>query len=192
MPTEATPPLLLVVSGTSGAGKSSVVHRLLAQDGRFARAVTATTRAPRGDERDGVDYHFLTENDFRHRLVEGAFLEHANVYGRLYGTPKASVQAVFGQGKHCVLVVDIQGVQSLRAQAGTLTRRLRTVFVRTRNLAELARRLRARGEDDEQAIAHRLSAARAEEAQAKDFDLILVNDDLDRAAEQLRDFAVRA
>ena len=183
-------PILLVVSGTSGAGKSTVVNRLLAEDARFARAITATTRARRGDEKDGVHYHFLAEPAFRDGLARGDFLEHADVYGRLYGTPRQSVETVLHGGRHCVLVVDVQGVRSLTGDEAPqgLASRMRTVFVKTKDLAELERRLRARGEDDEAAIERRLAAARAEEAEADGYDLVLVNDDLDQAVARLRAF----
>lgn len=187
-------PLLVIVSGTSGAGKSTVVQALLEADPSFARAITATTRAPRGTERDGVDYHFLTEAAFREGLADGRFLEHAQVYGQLYGTPRASVEQVLDAGRHCVLVVDVQGVRSLVAGGALaeLAAATRTVFVKTPDLDELATRLRARGEDDEEAIARRLAAARREEADSEHYDFVLVNEDLDAAVAALRAFVADA
>lgn len=179
--------LLLVLSGPSGAGKTSLAQRLLRGNEGLARAVTATTRAARGAERDGVDYHFLTEAAFRRRLAAGDFLEHAEVYGRLYGTPRASVEAVLASGRHCLLVVDVQGVRSLRRVLAGAGFPVRYVFVRTPDLAELERRLRERGEDDEATIQARLAEARDEEAEAATFDEVLVNDDLEAATNRLRE-----
>ncbi len=124
------PPLLVVLSGPSGVGKSTVAERLLA-DAAFGRAVTATTRAPRPGEADGIAYHFLTESGFRERLARQEFLEHANVYGRLYGTPLASVHAVLDAGRVCVLVIDVQGAATLRAlrDAGSLPFAFRDIFL---------------------------------------------------------------
>jgi guanylate kinase len=179
--------LLLVLSGPSGAGKTSLAQRLLRGNEGLARAVTATTRAARGAERDGVDYHFLTEAAFRRRLAAGDFLEHAEVYGRLYGTPRASVEAVLASGRHCLLVVDVQGVRSLRRVLAGAGFPVRYVFVRTPDLVELERRLRERGEDDEATIQARLAEARDEEAEAATFDEVLVNDDLETATKRLRE-----
>src|SRR5262249_18729667 len=105
--------LLVVLSGPSGVGKTSVAERLLAQPG-FARAVTATPRAPRKGERDGVDYVFLDEPTFRARVARGDFLEHAEVHGKLYGTPRESVDGVLRRGLACLLVIDVQGAAALR------------------------------------------------------------------------------
>jgi guanylate kinase len=107
------PGRLLVVSGPSGVGKSAVAARLLL-DRRFGRAVTATTRAPRKGERNGRDYVFLDAEEFVRRERAGWFLEYATVYGQLYGTPREHVEKVLASGRHCVLVVDVQGAATLR------------------------------------------------------------------------------
>ncbi len=177
----ATPPgRLVVMSGASGAGKTSVAYRLL-EDARFERAVTATTRAPREGERDGVDYHFLDEATFRARWEAGGFLAPAEVYEHLYGTPRENVERIRASGRHCLLVIDVQGVEDLKAQAveGFY------VFVDAPSFEELERRLRGRGKDAADRIEARLAAARAELNKKDLFDRVLVNDDVERAAREL-------
>lgn len=176
----AGPRRLLVISGPSGAGKSTIAERLLA-DPRFGRAITATTRKPRPGEVDGVHYRFLTESAFREGLAGGAFLEHAEVYGRLYGTPRESPEAVLASGRHCVLVLDVQGAASVRA----LVPEAHLVFVQAPSLEELRKRLATRGLDGADAIERRLAVVGQELAQAKSFHLVVVNDDLERAARHI-------
>jgi guanylate kinase len=172
--------LLVVLSGPSGVGKTSVAERLLVQPG-FARAVTATTRSPRPGERDGVDYVFLDDASFRARVARGEFLEHAEVHGNLYGTPRESVDVVLARGLACLLVIDVQGAASLRG-AGV---EALYVFVAPPSDAELERRLRARGTDSEEAIARRLRTARAELARRGEYDTVVINGDLDRAVGEI-------
>ena len=171
---------LVVVSGPSGVGKTALIERLLAHPG-FARALTATTRDPRGKERDGVDYLFLSKEEFERRIAAGGFLEHANVYGRLYGTPVDALEAVLSSGRHCLLNVDVQGAATLRG-AGTPAL---FVFVEPPSLDELERRIRARGQDFPDTLSRRLAAARGELARRGEFDLVLVNDDLEETARRL-------
>jgi len=176
-------PQLHVISGASGAGKTSVAHRPL-EDPRFARAVTATTREPRGDEQDGRDYHFLTAGAFHKRLIADGFLAPAEVYGHWYGTPRENVDKILASGRHCLLVIDVQGVEDLRSSAVEA----RYVFVDATSFEELERRLRSRGDDDPERISARLRAARAELEKKDLFDRVLVNDDIERAARELADW----
>lgn len=168
---------LLVISGPSGAGKSTLADRLL-QDPRFGRALTATTRPPRAGEEAGVHYRFLSDAEFRAGLARGDFLEHAEVYGRLYGTPRESPAAVLASGRHCVLVVDVQGAASVRRLVPDAV----LVFVDAPSVDELRRRLATRGLDGSAAIDRRLAVVDAERAQAGAFDLTVVNHDLEPTA----------
>lgn len=172
--------LLVVVSGASGVGKSVIAGRLLRLP-EFARTVTATTRAPRPGERDGVDYHFLTDAAFREKVRKGEFLEHAEVHGRLYGTPREAVEAIVGQGLVCLLVIDVQGAATLRRNKV----KGRFVFVAPPSEEELERRLRGRGTDSQAAISQRLATARHEMAQSASYDAVVINDDLDRAVREI-------
>jgi guanylate kinase len=171
---------LVVLSGPSGVGKSAVAERVLA-DPRFARAVTATTRSPRAGEVEGVAYVFLERAEFERRIAAGWVLEHAEVYGRLYGTPRSSVEAVLASGRHCLLVIDVQGAATLRR--GEIEGRY--VFLTTPTASDLERRLRGRGLDAPQEIAKRLAAAEAELAEAHRFDRVLVNDEIEATARKV-------
>ena len=182
----STPPLVLVMSGPSGSGKTSVAEHLLTQDAKFSRAITATTRAPRGEERHGEHYYFLDQGAFETAEAEGSLLESATVYGFRYGTPRVSVEAVLASGRHCLLVVDVQGVRALRSVLEAAGLEARYVFVRAPSLDALRERLEARGEDNPETIAARLAAAAEEQAEAPAYDLVLVNDTLEAAVDRLR------
>lgn len=179
-PRSASRGSLLVLSGPSGVGKTVVGERIL-KDPRFGRAITATTRAPREGERDGVDYHFLTVEEFRRRLAAGWFLEHAEVYGRLYGTPVASVEDLRAAGLHCLLVIDVQGAATLRRQGVDAL----FVFLDPPSLDELARRLAGRDGAQSPAFLKRMAAAATELAQAPSFDCRVVNLEIEDTARKV-------
>lgn len=178
--TRKPPGRLLVVSGPSGVGKSAVAARIL-RDRRFGRAVTATTRAPRKGERNGRDYVFLDAEEFIRRERAGWFLEYATVYGQLYGTPREHVEKVLASGRHCVLVVDVQGAATLRDRGIEAA----FVFLLPPSTDELLRRLVSRGGDPPESFSSRLDAAEAEMAQADRFAHRIVNDDIEAAAREV-------
>ncbi len=171
----------LVISAPSGAGKTTLVRRLLAAHPSLAYSVSCTTRAPRRGEVEGRDYHFLKEEDFLRLRASGAFAEWAQVHGNRYGTLLAPLEQSFREGRDLLLDVDVQGAAQLRL---SLPRAL-FVFVLPPSLAELERRLRARGTDSDEVVARRLANAGRELAEARWFDAVVVNGELDRASVEL-------
>lgn len=172
----------LVLSAPSGAGKTTLVHRLLREFPDFGFSISCTTRAPRKGEVDGRDYHFLTRERFAQMCSEGGFAEWAEVHGNFYGTPLAPLQETLARGQDVLLDVDVQGAAQLKLSLPHAA----TVFILPPSLEELERRLRSRGTDSEEVIATRLGNAKREIAEARWFDSVLVNDNLDRAYESLR------
>ena len=173
-----TNPLLVLISAPSGGGKTTICQELLAAQPQMTRAVTCTTRLPRKGEHDGVDYYFLDASSFLKRLQAGNFLEHATVYGNSYGTLKSEVLGKLRQGKDVLLSVDVQGAATIRERAledTELKRALVTVFLTPPSLAVLETRLRKRGTDSEGAIQKRLSVAKQEIVQWKNFDYLLIS-----------------
>ena len=178
MPKPMVPRLLVVISAPSGAGKTTICDQLLAARPDMSRVVTCTTRPPRASERDGVDYHFLDADTFQQRIEAGHFIEHATVYGHHYGTLRAEVLDRLRADQDVLLNVDVQGAATIRAQAAAdpeLNRALISVFLTTPSLAELETRLRRRGTDAEAVIQKRLSVARQELAQWRQFDYLLIS-----------------
>jgi len=181
-----TNPLLVLISAPSGGGKTTICHELLKARPDMTRAVTCTTREARPGEKDGVDYYFLDAGSFLKRVQAGNFLEHATVYGHSYGTQKAEVLGKLRQGKDVLLNVDVQGAATIRAAAEEdpeLKRSLVAVFLTPPSIAILESRLRRRGTDSPAVIQKRLSVARQEVAQWKNFDYLLVSTSI---AEDLR------
>lgn len=172
---------LVVVSGPSGSGKTTICDRLVV-DPRFVLSVSATTRPMRPGESEGVDYLFLTREAFQAQIAAGGLLEWAEVYGNLYGTPRAPVERAIASGRFSVLNIDVQGARILR-DAGEDAY---FVFLDPPSLTELEQRLRARATDSEAVIAHRLAAAASEMAQADRYDCRVVNDDAARATAEVR------
>src|SRR6185295_7805565 len=179
-------PLLIVISAPSGGGKTTLCNQLLAARPDMTRAITCTTREPRPNEKDGVDYYFLDAGSFLKRVQAGNFLEHATVYGHSYGTLKAEVLGKLRQGKDVLLNVDVQGAATIRARTEEdeeLKEALVMTFLTPPSLAVLENRLKKRGADSPAAIEKRLSVARQEIAQWKNFDYLLISTTI---AEDLR------
>jgi guanylate kinase len=184
----ALPPLLLLISAPSGAGKTTLCDNLLRSCSTLRRAVTCTTRAPRGPEQDGVDYHFLDAATFERRVARGDFLEQATVYGHRYGTLRSEVMDKLHGGFDVLLNVDVQGAASVRAVAAqdpALGAALITLFLTPPSLAILEQRLHHRATDSEEVIRGRLAVARTEAAEWRHFHYLLISgtpaEDLARA-----------
>jgi guanylate kinase len=176
------PGKLFVVAAPSGAGKSTLVKALLRDEPQLAVSISHTTRAPRGQEQDGREYHFVTPEVFERMVADGQFFEHARVHGNWYGTSRRGVEALLAQGKDVVLEIDWQGALQIRE----LFPAARLVFILPPSWDELAQRLRGRGEDLPEVIARRLDGARLEVAQAPRFDFVIINGSLDEALAELR------
>ena len=172
---------LIVLSAPSGAGKNTLLARIRSRGIPVAVTVSATTRAPRPGELDGEHYHFLSREAFQQKLAAGAFYEWAEVHGNFYGTLREEVDRCLASGSHVVLELDVQGRRHMR----TLRPDAVSVFLMPPSFEELERRLRARGANDEADIQLRLKNAREEVAACDEFDYVIVNDDLDRAAAEL-------
>ena len=180
--------ILIVLSGPSGVGKSTLVKLVRAELGDIEFSVSCTTRPPRTGERDGVDYHFLSDDEFERRFRNGEFLESAQVFSRRYGTLRAEVDARLDAGKTVLLDIDVQGARSIRAVADRdprLAARLATVMIAPPSLEALEARLRGRSTDSCEQIALRLAGAKRELDAFRLYDFIVFNDDLKRAAAEL-------
>jgi len=162
---------LFVVSAPSGAGKSSMVKALLASDPSLGVSVSHTTRAPRGQEQDGREYHFVDRATFQAMVAAGDFLEWAEVHGNLYGTSRSAIETQVAAGHDVVLEIDWQGALQLKSLLSDAV----LVFILPPSWEELARRLNRRGEDTPDVIAQRLVNARLEVAQARHFDFVIIN-----------------
>lgn len=174
--------LCLVIAAPSGAGKSSIARALSADDPALTLSVSVTTRAPRAGERDGVHYHFVSEARYAAMAAGGELLEHATVFGRGYGTPRAPVEAALAAGRDVLFDIDWQGHLQLRA---SLPGDVVGLFVLPPSLAALEARLRGRG-DGEEALARRMAEARDEISHWGDFDYAIVNVDLAAAIADAR------
>lgn len=191
-PPRASRPLMIVVSAPSGAGKSTLCNRLIEEFPKIAYSISCTTRAPRGEEKDGVHYYFLSRKEFKERVKQGEFLEYAKVHGNYYGTLEDSVLFAMEEGCHVLLDIDVQGAQQLRASLSLLDPRhpirrgFMDIFISPPSLEELERRLRGRGTDDESVIRQRLDNAKGEMDQAGEYTFQVVNDDLEQAYSDLK------
>jgi len=179
-------PLLIVISAPSGGGKTTLCKQLLVANPGMVRAVTCTTRPPREGEEDGGDYYFLDASSFLKRVQAGNFLEHATVFGHSYGVLKSEVLNKLRQGRDVVLNVDVQGAATIHDRAAEdpeLNQALVRIFLTPPSLAILEARLKRRGTDSPGAIQKRLSVARQEIAQWKNFDYLIISTSI---AEDLR------
>ncbi|HQT73602.1 MAG TPA: guanylate kinase [Acidiphilium sp.] len=174
--------MCLVLAAPSGAGKTSLSRALLEGDSWMSLSISATTRAPRPGEFDGEHYFFKSPEEFAAMVEAGAFLEHATVFGRRYGTPRAPVEAALAAGRDILFDIDWQGFRQIRA---ALPQDVVGVFIRTRSVEELRARLVARG-DDAETIERRMEEAESELAHQMEFDFIIENTDFAAALSDLR------
>ena len=167
--------VLFVISSPSGAGKSTIARMLLAQDRDVAMSVSVTTRPMRPGEVDGRDYHFVDVEHFKQLVADGELMEWAHVFGHRYGTPKAPVEAMLGEGRDVLFDIDWQGAQQLYQQSGADVVR---VFILPPSVEELGRRLQARGTDDASVIAARMARAASEISHWDGYDYVIINDEV--------------
>ena len=174
---------LIIVSAPSGSGKSTIISWLMKHpELRLAFSISCTSRPPRGSERDGVEYFFLTPDEFRRRIEADEFLEYEEVYeGRFYGTLKSQVEHQLSQGQNVVFDVDVKGGCSLKKYFGD---RALSIFIQPPSVEELRRRLESRGTDSPEVIADRVAKAEYELTFAPMFDRVVVNDNLETAQQE--------
>lgn len=185
-------PLLILVSAPSGAGKSTLCDRLLQDYPELVYSVSCTTREPRGEEEDGVDYHFLTQKRFDELVAQDAFLEHATVHGNSYGTLIQPIRDAFAHKLSVLLDIDVAGAAQVRARLASLPPDdpirggFTDIFILPPSLEELRRRLVTRGEDSPETIEKRMKNATGEMARANEYRFKIVNDDLEIAYKELK------
>ncbi len=168
---------LFILSAPSGAGKTTLAKRLIASQPNMVLSVSHTTRPERNGEQHGVDYWFVSRDEFLSMIEQGDFLEYAEVFGNLYGTSKAAIARQMAQGRDVLLDIDWQGARSVREHMPEVV----SIFILPPSLMELERRLRGRGQDSESVVQGRMKKAAQEMSHYQEYDYIVVNDDLDRA-----------
>jgi len=173
---------VFIISAPSGSGKSTLVNLLLQQVEGLTFSVSCTTRAPRGSEVSGQAYDFIGREEFERRIAAGDFLEHACVFGNYYGTPRSALTVARGAGKDLVLDIDVQGAQQLRERIPEAV----SIFVLAPSRQILEQRLRARSQDSDEVIRRRLDNAAREIGDYKQYDYVLVNENLETALESLK------
>lgn len=175
--------LMIVLSSPSGAGKTTLTRKLLAENENMTMSVSATTRAPRPGETDGKDYYFMSKTQFSDMVAKDDFLEHAKVFDNFYGTPRGPVETALENGEDVVFDIDWQGAQQLaEAAANDLVK----IFILPPNMQELESRLRSRAQDSDTVIAKRMSKAETEISHWPEYDYVIVNEDVETAMGELR------
>ena len=177
---------ILVLSGPSGAGKSTIINYASPQIGEYYFSISTTTRQPREGEQDGVDYYFVTHEDFEEGIKAGDFLEYATVHGNYYGTSLKPVNEALSQGKLVIFDIDVQGHRLVRAKMGDY---VTSAFITPPTLKELESRLYARATDDTSIIERRVENAKEEINAVSEFDFVIINDTVEKAAEQFATIA---
>jgi guanylate kinase len=170
--------ILVVISGFSGAGKGTVIKKILSENDEYCLSVSMTTRSPRPGEVDGKDYFFVTREKFEQTIAENGLIEHAQFVGNYYGTPRAYVEQKISEGKNVILEIEIQGAMNIKKIYPESV----LLFITPPTAEELERRLKGRGTETDDVIAGRLSRASEESEGIGEYDYIIVNDDLDKCA----------
>ena len=178
--------LLLVISGFSGAGKGTVMKRLLELHDEYSLSISATTRKPREGEVDGREYFFKTVEEFEKMIAEDALIEHAQYVGNYYGTPKAYVEEQLDKGNNVILEIEIQGAMNIKRMFPDAV----LMFITPPSASELEKRLRGRGTEDETTIKARLSRAAEEAEGVEDYDYIVINDEVDLCVGRIHDIVL--
>lgn len=178
----------IVISSPSGAGKSTMIKKLLEWDKNIVLSVSATTREPRDGEIDGVHYHFISKDSFEEEIEKNNFVEYAKVFDNYYGTLKREIDSKFKDGKDIVLDIDWQGARSVSDQMDV--KRLVRIFILPPTIAELENRLRTRGTDSEETIKKRMAKAKDEISHFNEYDFIVVNDDIEKAFEEIKSIII--
>jgi guanylate kinase len=176
--------LLIILSSPSGAGKSTLARRLMQWDPTLRFSVSATTRQPRSGETDGVEYFFKTRSEFSQLVADDGMLEHAEVFGNFYGTPKAPVETAMAQGRDTLFDIDWQGGQQIRRSS--LAKDVVSIFILPPSIADLEARLRTRAQDSDEVIAGRMAKSRDEISHWGEYDYVIINRDVDAAEAELK------
>ena len=173
--------LLIVYTGCSGVGKGTIMKRLLAENPNLRLSVSATTRAPREGEQHGREYFFVTHDHFDNLIAQDGFLEHAVYVNNKYGTPKEAVLRMLDEGLDVILEIEVKGFLQIKEACPDCV----TIFIAPPSYEELEKRLRGRGTESEEVISERLETAREELKYKDQFDYVVINDDLDRAVDEV-------
>ncbi|MBN2739948.1 MAG: guanylate kinase [Rhodobacteraceae bacterium] len=176
--------LLIILSSPSGAGKSTLARRLMKWDPTLRFSVSATTRQPRSGETDGVEYFFKTRSEFAAIVEADGMLEHAEVFGNFYGTPKEPVESAMAQGRDTLFDIDWQGGQQIRRSS--LAKDVVSIFILPPSIADLEARLRTRAQDSDEVIAERMAKSRDEISHWGEYDYVIINRDVDTAEAELK------
>ncbi len=180
---------VLVLSGPSGAGKSSLIHKIIDDIGASYFSISTTTRPIRKGEEDGVDYYFVDKEEFEREIEADQFLEYATVHGNYYGTSLRPVKEALSRGKLVIFDIDVQGNSAVNSRLGDITT---SVFITPPTLSELKKRLEDRSTDEQSVIDRRIAMGKKEIQRVSEYEYLLVNDDLDIAADKLRLIATTA
>lgn len=181
--------VVLVLSGPSGAGKSSLINKISQEIGDYYFSISTTTRPMREGEIDGVHYHFVSQEAFKKDIDENSFLEYALVHGNYYGTSLKPVRKALEEAKLVIFDIDVQGNTAINNRLGDITT---SVFITPPTLEELERRLKNRSTDSEEVIYKRIKMAKREVQRISEYDFLVINDDLDEAAQRLKQIALTA